>query len=555
MSLQAGVELPRLGLRDPSWSPLYSVWYYVLSIFEADRVQLYYLNYKVLVVTTTALFYLLLRAANTNLYLSALASIWLLLSTVTSTWPHNGLFAVAIVLLCLNVMARISSEENSYLVLGLTVAVVVFVRPEFLVSLVLMLGWLALYYWGNRRRLGWLSATKIVFFVGAVVVLLQIFGNPMGGGESKAWPAFGQHYSINYVRWHGLAMVPWFEWQEIVRASFGDATTSALAAAVNNSGAFAGHLAANAGIYILATIVEPMIAPLAFLPPRVHGALALLQFGMLIGLGLFLIRAIWRDRNLPTRVFPRRLVVAAVVVLVPNLMAALLFYPRWHYLALQTVLLLAGTAALLSEVVGVAVVQRPTVRSALIFGTALLVVSPNAVWGWLPPTGRGDRWLTKPGHRWSREREQQIAARRFAWSFPSPSGFMNYWTGGPLLTSWQDAVVPTGLLETRAVIDAVRSLRIDVPVHFLGFLRPYRAYLGDNYHDVSHLEKAGTPFPDFVKQQEINMIWVSDRLTNSPSYADDPGFGDYVRDPSAHGFRRIEIPAADSWLLVGKDLW
>ena len=123
-----------------------------------------------------------------------------------------------------------------------------------------------------------------------------------------------------------------------------------------------------------------------------------------------------------------------------------------------------------------------------------------------------------------------------------------------LPTRFAAAVVPTGILETRAAIDTVRSLQIHEPVVFLAFLDPYRVYLGDNYRDVKHLEKIGTPFSVFLEQQDINMIWVSDKLTNSPGYIDDFEFRDFLGNPSGYGFRRVEIPTVDSWLLVKTDL-
>jgi hypothetical protein len=551
LSLWWGVELPELGLRDPSWSPLYSIWYYFLSFFEVDRVRLYYLNYQLLILAATALFYLLLRAVKTNIYISAGASIWLLLSTVTSSWPYNGLFALVIVLLCLNAIARISSEETAHLILVVSVAAAIFVRPEFMVSLILVSGVMAWYHWTHRDRFDGRSVAKALILVGTVAGLFHVFGNPMGE-SGKAWGSFGQAFTINYVQRHGVPLVPWFEWREVVLATFGDAS-SAWTAALNNSRAFTRHIADNLATYTLATILGPLMAPLACLPPRVHGALAFVQLGLLSGLGLFLLREIARDKEMVARVFTRRLVMAALVVIAPNLVAALVVYPRWHYLSIQTTLLLAAGAALLSSIADRAVIRRPNYRSVLLFGAALVIVTPNIAGGWLPIRGNVG-WPSFYPRKWSREREQRIAARRFAWSFPTKVVFLNYWTGGPLLTPWHEAVVPTGVLETRATIETVRSLRIDAPVVFLGVLRPWRPYLGANYRDIEHRENSGRPFTDLLRQKGINMILVCERLKKSPTYRTDSGFWEVLRDPGAYGFRRIEIPTANSWLLVHQDL-
>jgi hypothetical protein len=456
------------------------------------------------------------------------------------------------VLTCLNLTVRIASEETSFLLLGVCVAGVIFVRPEFLMSLILVMGWLLIYYWRNRRGIGLASAAKLGLFLGGLIVLFRVFGNPLEG-EGKFWPAFGQHFSINYIQWHRAPMVAWFDWREIVRATFGD-VTSIWAAAVNNSGAFARHIASNVGTYALATILEPMIAPLASLAPRVHGAVAILQLGILTGSGLVLMRALSRDRRLVVGAFPRRLVVAAVALIASNVAAGLLYYPRWHYLVVQTVLLLAGIAALLSAAVDRAA-RIPSLREAMGFGLALVLLTPNADWGWLPPGGEGDQWSRDSSlPRWSLERERQYAARRFAWTFPSSAVFWSYWTGGPLVASWQaEAVVPAGILENRAFIAAARSLRIDDPVNLLAFLPPYRAYLGPNYRDVEDQELYSS-FLEFLRAKEVNMIFVNDKLMRSRKWSQDREFTQFLKDPATHGFRAIEIPSRDSWLLVRKGL-
>ena len=130
MYLNWGVQLPQRGLPDPSWSPLYSVWYYLLSLIEPDRLRLYYLNYQVLVVSTVAAFYLFLRTLTINPYVSTCAAIWLLLSNVPFTWPFNGLFALLLLLVCLTLVVRVSSEETSYFIVGLGTAAAVVVSEE-----------------------------------------------------------------------------------------------------------------------------------------------------------------------------------------------------------------------------------------------------------------------------------------------------------------------------------------------------------------------------------------------------------------------------------------
>ena len=45
---------------DASWGPLYSLWYYSLSLFSTDNINLYYLNYKLMTILPCIALYLFL---------------------------------------------------------------------------------------------------------------------------------------------------------------------------------------------------------------------------------------------------------------------------------------------------------------------------------------------------------------------------------------------------------------------------------------------------------------------------------------------------------------
>jgi len=44
--LYRGVSIPTQGFPQAQSAPIYAAWYYLLSLFQHDRVALYYLNYK-----------------------------------------------------------------------------------------------------------------------------------------------------------------------------------------------------------------------------------------------------------------------------------------------------------------------------------------------------------------------------------------------------------------------------------------------------------------------------------------------------------------------------
>ena len=59
--LHSGHSLLDIGFPSPGAAPLYAVWYFLLSKLQSDRVELYYLNYRVLTILVPIALYLLFR--------------------------------------------------------------------------------------------------------------------------------------------------------------------------------------------------------------------------------------------------------------------------------------------------------------------------------------------------------------------------------------------------------------------------------------------------------------------------------------------------------------
>ena len=57
--LSDGVNLLSKRL-DPAWAPLYSIWYFFLSLFQNDPINLYYLNFKLITILPSVTLYLFL---------------------------------------------------------------------------------------------------------------------------------------------------------------------------------------------------------------------------------------------------------------------------------------------------------------------------------------------------------------------------------------------------------------------------------------------------------------------------------------------------------------
>ena len=132
--LQNGVELIKRGLPSSQYSPLYSVWYFLLSRLPVNNLQLYYLNYKALIFLTTILIYIYSRRLKVMPQVSAVVSFLYLISGIHLVNYYVGYFALLVLLLFLIFTTFAESREWFYCVLGTGFLVVSFVKPEYFVA-------------------------------------------------------------------------------------------------------------------------------------------------------------------------------------------------------------------------------------------------------------------------------------------------------------------------------------------------------------------------------------------------------------------------------------
>jgi hypothetical protein len=120
-----------------------------------------------------------------------------------------------------------------------------FLRPEFAVSMAGSL-FLGMTYIMQSlcisRHLARRDLLLFVSSVGICLALVAIFGNPLIGSRSII--AFGQHFSLHYVKWNNLDLNPWTNWDSILSKSFGD-VSSITGALIANPVLFARHITSN----------------------------------------------------------------------------------------------------------------------------------------------------------------------------------------------------------------------------------------------------------------------------------------------------------------------
>ena len=312
--LTAGLQFFHVGPPTGENSPLYALWYWVESTVFADPVTLYQANWGILATATLLVQFLALRSAGVGILGTGLALILMSIAHYFDVWPHVTALSGVLVLSAAIAGLRTKARPMAYSAMATVFAIAVFVRPEFLVSFVLILG-VAAFCCARERALA-----PILLPVVAFVALAFAFGVPFGGGRSMV--AFGQHYALNVVQARHLQIDSWNHWTEFVEADFGSAATP-LQAMVANPRAFAWHVGMNAtNIPRNLSLLAPSFPVIGVKAQVVAGAI----LAMVLGFGVY--RAVRRIRSDERG---RRLVVVAACLLVPYLISALLVAPRPHY--------------------------------------------------------------------------------------------------------------------------------------------------------------------------------------------------------------------------------
>lgn len=195
-----------------SWGPLYSTWYWLLSLFQPERVALYLLNAKLIVVLPVFTMYAALRRYSVSILLSLAASLWLLsCNGNVATAPKVVHFAVSVVFIGLIFMKSAKNIEQLLLIATITSLVVSFVRPEFFlayiasVSVFLILIMLRFFKAKPVVIPKLLLATLLVLSFSS----LYFVGPPAFFSVKRDMSAFSQHFSAHWVKWTGSKLHPY----------------------------------------------------------------------------------------------------------------------------------------------------------------------------------------------------------------------------------------------------------------------------------------------------------------------------------------------------------
>lgn len=489
--LDSGVKLIERGLPSAQYAPLYAVWYYLLSVLEKNDIKLYYANYKLLISFTTLMLYTYLRRIRVVPFIAAIFSFLYLVSGYSLFWPWITHFAL-LILLSFFVLATFSkSEEDYYIIAGMGILAISFIRPEYAVSFIVFCP-VFLFYMLVRLKRGFLTLKpallKIFIFVLITIALFYIFGNPLSG--SRSWDAFCQHFSVNYVEWNNSSINPWTNAKQITRTVFGENNTI-IGAAASNPKEFFRHFLYNSSNYVRNSIEALFINADVFLGiEELNKLIKYLEFLCLIVIGIYLFK---KRPQLPKKIDYLSIF---LVLYIPTMLSSLLIYPRGHYLLIQGVMAIIILADFISNAVTAGTdIKRVKIPTSLLLGMLIFVLTPN------------------------------LSACRET-------------MGRKMLPN----------LET---IKFIQSLNITDKINMLEAEGGYNIYLGDNFKRITEYDKKES-FNKFILDREINMIVLSERLKNDTRFFNDKEFKYFLKRPQALGFRKLEIYNTGRYLFVIK---
>ena len=188
------------------WGPSYNFWYYVLSKFAPDRIQLYYLNIQVMVSVCSILIFVYCYQLSKNAFLAFIFSVLFALHPmVIGICPKISLYCILIMLTTVVISTLFNSSLKKIIIVSIGLFWSWYARPEFsigfLASIIIII-YLIFKTIKNQQKLPYVFLGSYVVIISGIIFLLKPFVFTTMGGVDKMYVAFVQHWGIYYTLTH-----------------------------------------------------------------------------------------------------------------------------------------------------------------------------------------------------------------------------------------------------------------------------------------------------------------------------------------------------------------
>lgn len=488
--LNNGIYLIDLGLPHSQWAPVYSFWYFFLSLIETDSIALYFLNLQILIITLPITLYAFLRMQEVSKFLAFLIGYFILISSANILVnPKVTHFLIIIIIFSFILLSLTKRSNVRWYIVIFTALISSYVRPEFSISLVLFSIFFLIRIIQTKSFIGGIK--NITIFAVLVFVLIKTLGNPLTNG-GRAFGAFSQHFSLNWVQWNNSKLNPWTDFKEIIFMNFGD-VSNLYEAMISNSNAFFKHLWAN--ISIVQIEFYKLFNHTAFSGNSYKFQNVELLILIIVTAFFLIIKYYKNNLNVFKTIKDnfskyRCFIFISIIFIVPVLFSVIIIYPRQHYLL-------------------------------IIFIFSFILFIPL---------------LRVPSYNINSHKVLNFVIIGYAISLsiitPHYSKFYTFYNQNNLET-----------------IKYVRSLNIESKVNLLEANGGYSTYLGLNYKTIQPYTK-DTSFDKFLIDKKINMIIFSGKLTRVKNFSSDSTWNIFLENYEKFGFIREVIPNSGNELFL-----
>ncbi|MBK8983708.1 MAG: hypothetical protein IPM38_15665 [Ignavibacteria bacterium] len=347
---------------------VYYVWFKLLSVFTDSNVGLYFLNNSILLVLPALILFIFLRVIKVNLLIAFVtAAVFMLSSANVFVIPFITKFALCLTLTGFIVLCKIKSPEKKLLFSVFLSVVLLYIRPEFILTLILSVSIYAVYVFKNKGDNG--SILRKLLPVVLLIIVITLF-NPVS--RHRANVAFTQHYAMgvqqrsadeNYKS--GKLTDP----EEIMRKDF-STDYSMTNAVTNNPALFFEHIRQNA-LRLDESLKETF--PYFINKDKNKILYALLYILSLAMTALFFYFLIVRIRKKKLKLIFQLYIIYAL----PLFISIFIYYPRLHYIVFIFAFILIYLSYEISlRVNSFNVVRKYSFTAAMLSGIILTIAVP-----------------------------------------------------------------------------------------------------------------------------------------------------------------------------------
>jgi hypothetical protein len=356
------------------WGPVYNIWYKFLSLFEQRPIELYFLNYKVVIILLPICLFSFLYVYGTSFFVSLWMGFAILVSgTNILTYPRISHVVVSFFFITLIINKLfIKSRARQYIIICFTIFAGAFARPELMLAFLLFAAFTLFYIikYDNLKK-------HIVFalpFIAVMALLFFVFGLPAGSykGIDRTYIAFCQHYTAKYILLNKQSFNIFIDWIAFSREQFPGCDTF-IDILLKYPLIVIKGMFANIVVYILLILVTCI--DLVY-PYFIHPTSELVKYIIYVAIVVVIVFAIVKQR---VKLFQelkknKSLLLIMLIFMLPSMISSLAFFPRLHY----SILLLPLWGFVIAQIIdGYFPVKRIRYIFILIYIALFIYKMPN----------------------------------------------------------------------------------------------------------------------------------------------------------------------------------